>query len=98
MTGFLIAMAAGLAAGGVIGFVMGLESPKRCGSCRDNTVNRYKAGLRDGWADGARAMAEAVRTHSETTVDVGDLLLHEIDSEELARLEQEIGGTPDIYI
>lgn len=97
MTDFLIGLGLGLAAGIVIGFVLGVESPKRCEPCRDNTENRYRAGLRDGWADGAKAMAEAVRTHSETTVDVGDLMLHEINSKELERLEREIGSTPDIY-
>lgn len=61
MTGFLIALGLGLAAGGVAGFTLGREDRGRCRNCLSVGAERYADGFDDGWRDGAAAVADRVR-------------------------------------
>ena len=54
-------MIVGLIAGGIIGYVMGRESPRRCVDCLSNDANRYAAGHRDGYRDGVQMTVDRVR-------------------------------------
>ena len=51
----------GLMAGGCIGYVLGVESPRRCIDCLSNDFNRYQAGHRAGYQDGMADAVERVR-------------------------------------
>ena len=54
-------MIVGLIAGGCIGYVLGVESPRRCVDCLSNNANRYAAGHKAGYGDGVLMTVERVR-------------------------------------
>ena len=56
MTGVMVALAFGLAAGGIVGFALGAEHPARCLECGYGSEGQYRRGMEDGWRDCATAV------------------------------------------
>lgn len=76
----VILVGLGAALGLVVGFMLGVESPRRCESCRANTGSRYNAGFetgvrigrKDGYCGGVEDTVELVKERGETTVQAWD--------------------------
>lgn len=74
----------GLIGGGCIGYVLGVESPRRCADCLSNDANRYMAGHRDGYRDGVQMTVDRVRALGHEARNT-----YTITKDELERIEHE---------
>ena len=75
----------GIIGGGCIGFVLGVESPRRCIDCLSNDFNRYQAGHRAGYQDGVADAVDRVRKRSVEAKNT-----YTITKAELERIQQEM--------
>lgn len=62
--GYLITVGIGLVGGVCIGYMLGANSPRRCGDCRVNPVWRYRAGYGAGWQEAVVRMTAALKKHA----------------------------------
>lgn len=81
----IVYVAVGLMVGGIMGFVLGRESPRRCVDCMSNDFNRYKAGHKAGYQDG---VADAVKLVRKRSVEAKNT--YTITKAGLERIEQEM--------
>ena len=84
----LVFLIAGLIGGGCIGFVLGVESPRRCVDCLSNNANRYHAGRKDGFEDGVETTVELVRERSVEAKNT-----YTITKDGLERIREDAVGT-----
>ena len=85
MVDLIVYVAVGLMVGGIMGFVLGRESPRRCLDCLSNDFNRYKAGHKAGYQDGVADVVKLVRARSVEAKNT-----YTITKAGLERIEQEM--------
>lgn len=85
MVDLIVYVAVGLIGGGIMGFVLGRESPRRCQDCLSNDFNRYKAGHKAGYQDGVADVVKLVRKRSVEAKNT-----YTITKAGLERIEQEM--------
>lgn len=85
MVDLIVYVAVGLISGGIMGYVMGRESPRRCLDCLSNDFNRYKAGHKAGYQDGVADAVKLVRTRSVEARNT-----YTITKDGLERIQQEM--------
>ena len=75
----------GLAAGGFMGFSLGVEYAPKCLEMTSAAPGAYKSGLRDGRADGAADFARTLRARAVEAKNTWTITKAELD-----RLEEEM--------
>ena len=82
MMDVMVVLALGLAVGGVVGFVLGVEHPKGCLECAYGAEGQYRRGMEDGWADCSKAIR----------LELDRLIGKTLDAEAAAGICRRIGG------
>lgn len=80
----LIVLAAELAVGGWIGYVLGRESPRRCMDCLSNETGGYIDGHKAGYRDGVQMTVDRVRALGIETQNT-----YTVTKDELERIRTE---------